>query len=111
MLSYALARAVGKVPVVSANDARSLESYASGDSLLLVNRVLDGRFETDSGLDLIARLRQRPDAPAMMLISNYAEAQSEAVRAGALPGFGKSNAHDPATADMLRQAVMVESSR
>jgi two-component system chemotaxis response regulator CheY len=61
-----------------------------GFALVLVNRVLDA--DGSSGLDLIRQvkadeaLRQVP----VMLVSNYEDAQQEAVRAGAEPGFGKS---------------------
>ena len=105
MLSHALSLAVKDVPVVSANDVRALEGYASTDSLLLINRVLDGRFGTGSGVELIAQIRARPEAPAMMLVSNYEDAQAKAVEAGALPGFGKADAYDPATAARLLEAA------
>lgn len=57
--------------------------------LVLVNRKLDSDY-TD-GTDLIramqadTSLRHVP----VMLVSNYAEAQAQAVNLGAVPGFGK----------------------
>ena len=40
-----------------------------------------------------------------MLISNLADAQAEAVAAGAQTGFGKSQLRDQATEQLLRQAM------
>ena len=62
------------------------------ESLLLINRALDGEFTATDGIELIRQTRNNPHPPAMMLISNYPEAQEEAVKAGAAPGFGKSRA-------------------
>ena len=49
--------------------------------------------------------------PASPPISNYPEAQAEAVAAGALPGFGKAELHDPRTAELLRSAAGSNSMR
>lgn len=78
---------------------------AGPDTLLLVNRVLDGAFAVSGGVELIASLKAAGNAPRMMLISNYADAQTGAVAAGALPGFGKSAAHQAATLELLRRAA------
>lgn len=107
MLRGVVAAALADVPVVMCNDDRSLESQATGGTLLLVNRVLDGDFRAGGGIDLIRAMANRKDRPAMMLVSNYADAQAEAVAAGALPGFGKSQAYDAATAKLL-QSVAAE---
>jgi len=70
--------------------------------LVLVNRLLDA--DGSPGLDLIramqaeAALRPVP----VMLVSNYEEAQAQAVTAGARPGFGKAGLTDPATRERLR---------
>jgi two-component system chemotaxis response regulator CheY len=59
-------------------------------ALVLVNRVLDS--DGSSGLDLIRRIKTDQavrDVP-VMLVSNYQDAQDQAVAAGAEPGFGKS---------------------
>lgn len=63
--------------------------------LILVNRVFDR--DGDSGIDWIRRhvgndgsvTGRRP--MRAMLISGYEDAQREAVKAGAVPGFGKSD--------------------
>ena len=44
----------------------------------------------------------------MLLISNYVDAQEEAVAAGASRGFGKSALYDNGTAEALRAAIQHE---
>ena len=99
------ARAVPGARIVSANDPSKLDGLALPNTLLLVNRVLDGDFPNDSGLDLIRQIRQQPNPPLTMLISNYPEAQAEAVSAGALPGFGKTQLYQESTKQRLREAI------
>jgi len=105
----ALMRSVGSalpgVELVSVNKAAGLSGYTHPDALLLINRVLDGRFSTASGIDLIAELSDLEPAPRMMLISNYADAQAQAEQVGALPGFGKSEMGSDQAAAMLRSAA------
>jgi hypothetical protein len=93
--------------LATVNDSAALQRHLNSDSLLLVNRALDGDFDTDSGIELIRSIAQREanEQPAMMLISNYPEAQEEAVKAGARPGFGKSALYSQTTATLLRQAA------
>jgi CheY-like chemotaxis protein len=67
------------------------ESFA----LVLVNRVFDA--DGSSGLDLIRAIKTEDalrDLP-VMLVSNYEEAQTQAVQAGAMPGFGKAALGQP----------------
>lgn len=90
------------VPIRTIDSEQDLASHMSPRSLLLINRVLDGGFGIDSGVELIQRLGQQEQRPLMMLISNYPNAQQEAQSAGAMPGFGKSQLHDPAVAQRLR---------
>jgi CheY-like chemotaxis protein len=70
--------------------------------LVLVNRVLD--LDDSSGLDLIRALREDGGLGdvAVMLVSNYPDAQRAAVELGARPGFGKADLESPATRDRLR---------
>jgi len=91
MLGHTLRKLSGGIPVTNANDLRALEQAATSDSLLLVNRVLEHGLGTSSGLDLIRDLAGREHPPQMMLVSNYEDAQQQAVEAGALPGFGKAD--------------------
>ena len=59
--------------------------------LVLVNRILDA--DGSSGLDLIEAIKTDPKLShsAVMLVSNYPEAQGQAEILGALPGFGKAD--------------------
>jgi PleD family two-component response regulator len=83
-------------------DAALHELRRGAYSLVLVNRVLDA--EGTPGVDLIRRIRAEEGLPAVpvMLVSNYEDAQEEAVGVGAVPGFGKGRLNDPRTAEQLR---------
>lgn len=66
--------------------------------LVLVNRKLD--IDYSDGLEVIRRLRA-DDATGhvpIMLVSNYAQYQEEAVRLGAQRGFGKAELNDETAA-------------
>ncbi len=108
MLKGAAGRALPGATIAMVNDQRTtLEAVTTAD-LLLVNRVLDGDFDSDSGLDLIKRLQAVPGRKAaVMLISNFPEAQREAVELGATKGFGKANAGSPGAAELMRAAAGV----
>ncbi|MCX5662140.1 MAG: hypothetical protein NTW19_20885 [Planctomycetota bacterium] len=102
-LDYVVRTALGAVSISVAHDRKTAERMAGPDALLLVNRVLDYGFEGEGGIELIRALA--PRGARMMLISNYAESQAQAVAVGALPGFGKSQMHEERTAKMLRDAA------
>lgn len=87
------------------NDDAALQAVAASDALLLVNRVLDGRFSAGSGVALISELANSDNPPAMMLVSNYADAQEQAVAAGAMQGFGKGEMYQPEVVDRLKAAA------
>ncbi|QDU80666.1 Response regulator receiver domain protein [Polystyrenella longa] len=58
--------------------------------LILVNRLMDqDHTEGQAIIESLKSHEQYSNMPVMM-ISNYADAQEEAVKAGAVPGFGKS---------------------
>lgn len=82
-----------------ANAEDELDAVIGQPALLLVNRVLDGRFDNSSGMDVLQRAQNGP--ATAMLISNYEEAQQAAVEAGTPAGFGKSQLGDPASAERL----------
>lgn len=67
--------------------------------LVLVNRVIfnDG----SDGMELVRIAKSEELSTPVMLVSNYADAQSEAVAAGAVPGFGKSSLHATQTREHL----------
>ena len=90
----------------SGDDARRLLAEKKYD-LVLVNRVLDA--DGSSGVELIGALAKEADTPRLMLVSNYADAQAQAVANGAVMGFGKSNLHTPEIGQFLRQALHSES--
>lgn len=104
-LRHAASRVPGIDAVQTANTDAELETVADSSSLLLINRVLDGRFSVDHGVDLIQPLLSRDNPPKVMLISDYPDAQAAAEAAGALPGFGKSTTHSPTTAELLASTV------
>jgi two-component system, chemotaxis family, chemotaxis protein CheY len=64
-------------------------------NLVLVNRV--GDADGASGVSLVEQLKadEALRAIPVMLVSNYEDAQREAVQAGALPGFGKAALGQP----------------
>lgn len=105
MLKSALGRAAADSPIVTVNDTQSLSEYLNGNSVLLVNRELDGSFDVKSGIELIAQIAKGQTPPITMLISNYEDAQAQAIAAGARQGFGKSDLYDQSTSDALRDAV------
>ena len=78
---------------------------AAAPALILVNRIFDA--DGYEGLKLLDTLKSDPALASVpvMLVSNYADAQAEAVRRGALPGFGKSSLHAPETTALLRAAI------
>ncbi|RMH12176.1 MAG: hypothetical protein D6695_07440 [Planctomycetota bacterium] len=82
--------------VVMVNSLAELNAHPDA-ALALINRVLDGQFGTDSGIELIRSLTRRGVSMKLMLVSNYPEAQAEAVQAGALPGFGKAEVQSEQT--------------
>lgn len=70
--------------------------------LVLINRLLDR--DGSSGMDILRKIKADPalaDIP-VMLVSNYADAQSEAVSAGAVAGFGKNDLRSSVALDKLR---------
>lgn len=73
--------------------------------LVVVNRVLD--YDGSSGVDLVGRIKADPALAAVpvMLVSNYDDAQREAVAKGALPGFGKAALGQPHTLARLRAVL------
>ena len=105
MLKTAVGRALPEATIVFVNDTVALSEYLTSDSLLLVNRELDGGFDRKSGIDLISQIAKQDDPPIGMLISNFADAQAQAVAAGAKPGFGKSQLYDESTTDILSGAM------
>ena len=69
--------------------------------LILINRVLDK--DGSSGMNVLQTM-VKDDATSrtpVMLVSNFDDAQKEAVAAGAVQGFGKAALDDPETVSTL----------
>ncbi len=86
----------------SAAEALRLVETHSYD-LVLVNRIFDG--DGESGVEFIRELKKSAASPCVMLVSDYADAQADAVAAGALRGFGKSNLESAEVGQLLREAL------
>ena len=100
-----------EVVAVDTHDEARSELEGGGFDLVLVNRV--GDLDGAPGLGLIAALKadRATSGVPVMLVSNYAEAQAEAVRAGALPGFGKSELGSERVATLIEQALAASRAR
>ena len=105
-LRMAVGNAIKGAKVLMIDDDEDLtRAVNDGVDLLLFNRVLEFGFSADLGVDLIKRFRQEHPELKMMLVSNYADAQKDAVDAGALPGFGKREIGTPKVTEMLKGAL------
>ena len=108
----AVMRAAKDAQILMADDDSELKDILEqGVDLILFNRELGYGFADKMGVDAIKRLRSQSPNQRMMLISNYAEAQAEAVANGALPGFGKREIGTPRVTDLLRNAMGEEVAR
>lgn len=105
--SFALQSSImGFVPgaeIVKIQSAEELAAKMPELSLLVVNRVLDGRFASESGIELIRGLGD--DAPPAMLISNFPESLAESVEAGAVMGYGKKKMRSDEAETALKNAL------
>ena len=68
---------------------------SSSFDVVLVNRKLDADYS--DGLEIVKSIKADPDLASMpvMLVSNFADAQTEAIQCGAEQGFGKSELDSP----------------
>lgn len=107
MLTMAVRAALPGAVIVKNTEEKSLWDEPAG--LYLVNRVLDGWYTDESGLRLIGELAAK--GLRGMLISNYPEAQRDAVAAGGCPGFGKSAVRSDEAVTLIREAAASEEVR
>ncbi|MEN0020733.1 MAG: hypothetical protein AAF747_07615 [Planctomycetota bacterium] len=108
-LRRAIESAVPHAELMPVNDDRALADAMEAGAVLIVNRVLDGRFAFAHGLSII---KHATDAGVRsMLVSNFADAQQQAEAAGALPGIGKASLGQPVTAERLQAAASSASVR
>jgi hypothetical protein len=77
----------------------------NGVDLVLLNRQLDFGFDEREGISLIRSIHRKYPKIKTMLVSNYPEAQEAAVKAGALPGFGKRDLSTPRAPELIRSAL------
>jgi hypothetical protein len=106
MLRSAIRRIAPEATITTADSQSHVDQYRATPGILLINRMLDGDFEYSSGIDLIREFASHGSAPLMLLVSNYEDAQMEAERAGAMPGFGKSALYEEGTAAKIRDAIV-----
>lgn len=78
--------------------------------LVLVNRKLDHDYS--DGTELVAQMKSDPGLAGVpvMLISNYADAQQEAVALGAAYGFGKLELARQGTQERILRALGLKDS-
>jgi len=94
------------VEISAVDDEQSLTTaLQSGVDLVLFNRLLDYGFEEVEGAKVIARMHQQFPNAKLMMVSNYPEAQGDAVAAGALPGFGKRELGSPRVKELLKSVL------
>lgn len=88
------------VQPVAATDT-AIDQLQGGEfDLVLVNRIFDETGE--AGIAFIERMMQDiPTPPPVMLLSNFPEAQAQAVGHGAVAGFGKAAITAPETIESL----------
>ena len=86
-----------------AHTAQEANTLAASDhyDLILVNRLLD--TDHSSGVALIESLKASNDTAGIpvMLVSNFPDAQNQAIDAGAVPGFGKNSMQNAKTLSIL----------
>jgi DNA-binding NtrC family response regulator len=108
-LRRAVKAALEDATILSAEDNASLQSaLKQGVDLVLLNRELGYGFEPDTGVEMIAAMKQRNPQLRIMLISNYPEAQQAAVAVGAAMGFGKRQIGSPLPTQLLRDALALQ---
>jgi DNA-binding NtrC family response regulator len=106
-LRMAVAQADRSAQILAADDSAELNELLTtgGVDLLLFNRELPYGFDDTLGVDVIRKLRDKHPGVKMMLVSNYPDAQAAAVKAGALPGFGKREIGSARVAQIVREAL------
>ena len=87
----------------STADQAKRELAAGKFDLVLVNRELAA--DGSSGVELVGDLVRAGMTVPVMLVSDRAEAQAEAVAAGAVRGFGKSKLFEAETIELIRRTA------
>jgi hypothetical protein len=102
-LAGAVRDAAPDARVEAVGNGRDYEERLPGAALVLINRRPDGWFGNASGLDLVSLAVDR--GVRAMLVSNLSEAQQEAEKRGALPGFGKAEGGSDRVRSLLQAAI------
>lgn len=93
--------------IISASTAEQAKELLGEQSydLILVNRIFDANGT--SGLDFIREVKQgaSPTGIPIMLVSNYSDAQEEAMKVGAIQGFGKAELQEDSTQERLAEIL------
>jgi len=102
--------------LISAHFDAELTAAPVADDAL--NELRSGRFDlvlvsrkffddAGDGIELIKRIASDPECAGtrLMLLSNLADAQQQAIQAGAEPGFGKAEYDRPETVEKLRRQL------
>ena len=98
--------------VVLINDDAALNDALSTTKVCLINRELDGQFESSDGVELIRSvLSGEGEHASMILVSNLEDAQQRAVEAGAHIGFGKSDLYNNTMHQSIADALNSSSDR
>ncbi len=95
-ISRVLRNSFGAEVIAASSQREALELLRQeAFALVLVNRVFDA--DGFSGLDLIRAIKAEEALRHLpvMLVSNYDDAQAQAIEAGATPGFGKASLGQP----------------
>jgi two-component system, chemotaxis family, chemotaxis protein CheY len=115
-ISRTLQKAFGVEVVAADSMTEALEQLREQSfALVLVNRIFDRDGST--GLDLIRQIKNSAEVSQVpiMLVSNYQDAQENAVKAGALPGFGKASLGRPQMLErvgaLFREQTIISSSK
>jgi two-component system chemotaxis response regulator CheY len=105
-ISRFLGRAFGAHVDSAGTHEEALAALEAGRfDLLLVNRICDA--DGAPGVELIRSLKSNPataDLP-VMLVSDHASAQNEAIGLGALPGFGKRDVGNDTAVRVIGQVI------
>lgn len=92
-----------EVEIVRAHgESDTIAALQSGDfDLVLINRKLDRDYS--EGLSILEKIKSESAMShvAVMLVSNFPEAQESAVAAGAVYGFGKAELGNPDVVERL----------
>ena len=108
-LRMAISGAVPGAKVLMADSESELDGVlGQTPDLLLFNRVMESGFEERDGVALLKRVKEAKPGQKVLMVSNFAETQTAAEEAGALPGFGKRDVGSAKAKQRIAEAVAGE---